>query len=306
MAEQKFDNSSVMLARRAAAGDVTARREINALIHPVITYQTARFCKRFCRENQYRYICTLESSMNARSSLPDGAVFCEWGNASYAWMLDDLMNSQRLNCFEGTNGAQINHYLYQIANSLPFYERWKDWRFGQKVHVPTYIQALHPVASDIFLALRRNEDIPVIAQKLGQSEEDIRRWSKEIVVTLTRKKRLHLLDPPHTVSLGVTGTGQDDEQDQAEVDIASYDEAPEDRQEKRILKKAWGKLSAVEQFVLEAMLIEEQDAQDILAALGKMGVSIKQDVPAKETTRQQLYYFRRKSLAKLAGLMEMS
>ena len=56
--------------------------------------------------------------------------------------------------------------------------------------------------------------------------------------------------------------------------------------------------------MLEAMLIEEQDALDILAALNKMNISIKQGVAAEDTTRQQLYYFRRKCLAKLASLME--
>jgi len=305
VANQDSDaKEQIQLARRAALGDANARAKINTLIHPIINFQTSRFCKRFCRENQYRYICTLESSINARSSMPDGAQYCEWGNASYAWMLNDLVNSNRLNKFEAKNGAQINHYLYHIANSLPFYERWKDWRFGQRVHVPTYIQELHPNASDVFLALRSNEEIPAIAQRLGHSEEDIKRLSKQIIVSLTQKKKLYLLDPPKTVSLGDMNPEQDDSVFAEDADIAIYDEAPEDLEVKQALHNAWGRLSAVEQFVLEAMLIEEQDALDILAALTKMNISIKQGVTAAETTRQQLYYFRRKCLAKLALLME--
>jgi len=302
----KPDSSSelqIQLARQAAEGDSTAREQINALIHPIINYQTSQFCKRFCRENQYRYICTLEASINARRSIPQGAVFCEWGNASYAWMLNDLANSQRLNKFEAKNGAQINHYLYYIANSLPFYERWKDWRFGQKVHVPTYIQGLHPAASNVFLALRKNEEIPMITQKLAMSEADTRRLCKQIIVELTGRKRLHLLDPPTTVSLGELNFEQDEMIPGEEAEIASFDEAVEDREEKQILREAWQKLAVEEQFVLEAMLIEEQDAQDILAALIKLDISIKPGVKAKDTTRQQLYYYRRKCLAKLASHM---
>lgn len=305
----KRDTSSkvqIQLARLAADGDSTARAEVNALIHPIINYQTTRFCKRYCRENRYRYICTLESSLNSRRSIPEGAVFCEWGNASYAWMLNDLANSNRLNKFEAKNGAQLNHYIYHIANSLPFYERWKDWRFGQRVHVPTYIQGLHPNASNVFLALRRNEEIPIIAQKLGLNEDDTRRLSKQIVVELTRKKRLYLLDPPGTVSLGDLNSEQDELHPGEEAEIASFEEAPEDREEKQILNEAWKKLAVEEQFVLEAMLIEEQDAKDILVALKKMNIRIKPGVDAKDTTRQQLYYFRRKCLAKLASLMEIS
>ncbi|WP_455212141.1 hypothetical protein, partial [Kaarinaea lacus] len=64
------------------------------------------------------------------------------------------------------------------------------------------------------------------------------------------------------------------------------------------------KLTAVEQFVLEAMLIDEQDASDVLSALIKLNISIADGVPAQQTNRQQLYYFRRKALAKLAEMMD--
>ena len=62
--------------------------------------------------------------------------------------------------------------------------------------------------------------------------------------------------------------------------------------------------SKLEQFVIEALVIEQQDANAVLAALAKLGVSIKPGVAAQDTDRQQLYYFRRKTLAKIAGLLE--
>ena len=303
--ESDTDEEQLQLARLAADGDETARRTINQLIHPVISYQTSRFCKRFCRENQYRYACTLQT---AWGSPPADAVLCEWGNASYAWMLNDLTNRKRLLQFEGKNGARINDYLYHIANSLPFYERWKDWRFGRKIHVPTYIQDLNPDAAKVFLALRNGETVPAIAQKLGKSQQQTEVLCRQIIITLTRRKRLHLLDPPTTISLTKAAAGEvhDNDGGGSETEIASYDETPESREAKEKLLQAWSKLSTVEQFVLEAMLIEEQDASDVLQALKKLNISIKQGVAAEDTSRQQLYYFRRKTLAKLADLIKES
>lgn len=300
--EQQVNQQQVQLAHQAAEGDKFARSQINELIHPIINYQTGHFCRRFCRENKYRYRCTLEKPYVNNSK---EALFCEWGNASYAWMLDDLTSSRRLLQFKGTNGAGVNNYLYHIANSLPFYERWKDWRFGRKVHVPTYIQALSADAGKVFLALRAREEIPNIAQRLGQSEQQMEALCQSIVVILTQRNRLHLLDPVSTVSLSNVDSEQESSQaaERGETDIPCYDEDPELREAKQKLHRVWDKLSPVEQYVMEAMLIEEQDATDVLYALRKLNISIKPGVAAEDTSRQQLYYFRRKTLARLAELM---
>lgn len=292
----------VVLARQAADGDESSRTFINRLIHPIITYQTNRFCKRFCRENRYRYTCTLQSPTgNPR----EGALLCEYGNASYAWMLEDLTHRNRLLQFKGKNGARINDYLYFIANSLPFYERWKDWRFGRRVHVPTYIQDLSPDAGKIFFALRAGETIPEIAHKLNLSEQDTEEICQQTIILLTEKNRLYLLDPPRTVSLSASETDDNHAEGKRgrEMDIDFYDESLEQKEEKRKLRQAWDSLSVVEQFVLEAMLIEEQDAEDVLYALKKLNINIKRGVAAEDTNRQQLYYFRRKTLSKLADLI---
>jgi len=290
------------LAKQAANGDSTARANVNQLAHPIISFQTNRFCKRFCRENKYRYICTLQES---RRIPPRDAVLCEWGNASYAWMLDDLTNTRRLMQFSGKNGARLNDYIYYIANSLPFYERWKDWRFGRKVHVPTYIKELFPEAGKIFFALRGGETIPAIAQKLARDELHGEDMCQKIIITLTQKKRLHLLDPPTTVSLTDTRNSQQDDWDMngIQTDIPDYDETPELMENRQKLAQAWKQLNPVEQYIIEAMVLDEQDAADVLHALQKMDISIKDGVAASDTNRQQLYYFRRKTLARLAELM---
>lgn len=294
------NHSQVALARKAADGDGAARRAVNQLIHPIITFQTNRFCRRFCQGNRYRYACTLQPLPAWRA--PKDALLCEFGNASYAWMLDDLANTKRLLRFEGRHGARLYDYVYRIANSLPFYERWKDWRFGRKVHVPTYIREMGPMAPKVFLALRANTGVAEIAQKLNQSEAETEALAHAIIATLTQRHRLHLLDPPRTVSLCEPEEGGGDGGREREIEC--FDDAPEDREAKQKLHQAWEQLTAVEQFVLEAMLIDGEDAGDVLIALQKLGVSIKKGVAPGDLDRQQLYYFRRKAFLKLSDLMQ--
>jgi hypothetical protein len=294
-------HASVVMAQQAADGDPVARKQVSDLVHDIISYQTTCFCKRFCHDNRFRYRCTLPTPWG---SPPPDAVLCEWGNASYGWMLNDLTNSDRLRRFEGRHGASIKHYLFQIANSLAFYERWKDWRIGRKVHVPTYVQDLSPHAGKVFLELRNQQDVALIAQKLGEEPSEIAALAQRIIVELTRRNRLYLLDPVREVSL--TGLGKpDDDEDashDAQADVAWREIDPEQIENNQRLLNAWDKLTPVEQFILETMVIENQDAMDVLSALQRLDIAIADGVSAKQTNRQQLYYFRRKTIAKLAEL----
>lgn len=292
--------SQLALAKAAASGEKAARQQVNELAQPMIEYNTSRFCKRFCNENQFLYRCTLKPPMG---SMRKGDALCEWGNASYGWMLNDLSHEKRLLKYQGINGASLFDYFYQIANSLPFYERWKDWRFGRKVHVPTYINSLSPLASKIFLGLRSGDNLEMLAQKLATSVEDIEPLVHKIISLLTEKKRLHLLNPPSTVSLTETDEDHTDQQAGQQLAVASFDESIEELEDKKRLQLAWAKLEAVEQFVLEALLIENQDAEDVIFALKKMQLSIKSGISPDQTNRQQLYYFRRKSLDRLSAFM---
>lgn len=298
-------NESVALARRAADGDVTSRKTINNLAHPIISYQADRFCKRFCHNNKYHFRCTLEKSWG---SAPSDAILCEWGNATYGWMLDDLTNENRLRKFRGDNGVRINDYLFSIANSLPFYERWKEWRFGKRLHVPTYIQQLHESASQVFIGLYKKLSAPEIARSYNLQEPLVERLAGEIIVILTQRNKLHLLDAPAFISLsGLTHDSGHDHSDETggDTDIPYTDTAPEDWDSALKLHEAWQQLSTAEQFVIEAMIIEEQEASDVLTALQTLGIAISDGIPATQTNRQQLYYFRRKTLTKLANLMNI-
>jgi len=295
----------VALAKSAAAGDRSARQQVNELAHPMVSYQTDRFCKRFCAENKYLYRCTLAIPCG---NAPSGALLCEWGNASYAWMLNELTHEQRLLQFEAKNGARLQDYMYHIANSLPFYERWKDWRFGRRIRIPDYIKEIDPDASRVFLAMRSGDNSDLIAQKCGISLDHAETITQKIVIALTKRHRLHLLNQEKEQSLSQNNSQShfqsNAEQQPSDMEIAVYDPDPAQTQRAEQLQEAWQKLTVVEQFVMEAMVIEEQDANDVLQALTKLNIQINDKVAPENTDRQQLYYFRRKTLAKLAEFME--
>jgi len=295
MADKKNPESQTELARRAAQGNRQAQQAVNEIAHPIIEFQTGRFCKRFCRENQHLYRCSLSKPIGSARA---DAALCEWGNASFGWMLDDLCKPGRLQKYEGRNQASLFDYLYSIANSLPFYERWKDWRFGRRLQVPMYIRELGDQAAAVFYAMRGNQSMAQIAQTAGTSMADTESLASEIVLQLTRRHKLYLLDPPQEVSLSLVGTGGVDESAH-QRDIPVDDTEVEEQEQRNQLRQAWSRLDATEQFVLEAMIIEEQDADDVLKALRALDVSIKPGVSAAQTNRQQLYYFKRKALSRL-------
>lgn len=294
--ERNQDN--IKLAQLAADNDMPARKKVNQVIAPIIHYQTNRFCKRFCKENRANFKCTLEPPIG---SPPADASLCEWGNGSYAWMLDDLSNSNRLKKYQAKNNATLFDYCYVIANSLPFYERWKDWRFGRKVYVPSYIQAMGKTATSVFYGLKSLQSTEQISQSTQKTTQEIKAISRNIIQVLVQKNKLYLLNTSQNLSLTQETDG--DTNSTLEAETAVFDETIQQQEDTLRLSKAWKQLTAPEQFVVEALVIDEQDAQIVLNTLNKLNISIKQGVPASETNRQQLYYFRRKTLAKLNTLL---
>lgn len=300
MTQSSSVQQQINLAEAAARGEHQARAEVNELIHPLIDYHTSVFCKRFCEQNRFQYKCSLSKPWGTQSAQ---AALCEWGNASYGWMLNDLSSAARLRSYQARDGASLFDFLYRIANSLPFYERWKDWRFGRKVHVPSYVIAIDEHAKSIFYALQSGHKSEFIAQQLALSLNEVEVIIRHIVVELTRHHRLYLLDPPKTQSL--TACNENEEHDAAEqIDVAVIDEEYLQQDEQQHVNKAWSTLDSIEQFVLEALVINEQDAKQVLKALSKLEISIKKGVRAQDTSIQQLYYFKRKALNKLQQALE--
>lgn len=285
---------------QAINGEPHARTLINEEVHGIICHKTVKFCKTYCQSNRYQYTCTLP--INAWSAPTENAPLCEWGNGSYAWMLNDLTKPERLQKFEARQGASLKEYLNTIANSLAFRERWKDWRFSRKVYVPLCVQRIHDAASRVFFGLYNQKSCEEIAQQLAMPVEETRELADRIIIVLTQEKKLHVLNAPKELSLTELDHNDDSDATLKEIDVAVVDEDAVATEQKQAIAKAWKKLTPTEQFVLENMIVDEQDANDVLAALQSVGISIKAGVAAAETNRQQLYHFRRKTLKKLAKL----
>jgi len=96
------------LIKFAITGNKESRQLINKIVDPFITCQSTIFCKRFCHDKSFHYQCSLLK--NAWYAPSHDIAFCEWGNASYAWMLEYLTNDNRLRKFAGKNGATLKDY----------------------------------------------------------------------------------------------------------------------------------------------------------------------------------------------------
>ncbi|VAX33795.1 hypothetical protein MNBD_NITROSPIRAE01-1641 [hydrothermal vent metagenome] len=296
------EQDDLNLAKRAAAGDKVAREAVACLAHPLIQQQTNRFCKRFCLKNYIYSRCTLDSKWGLQT---EDAPFCDWGNHSYAWMLEELVGPKPLRAFLGRNGASLNTYFYSIVHSLPFYERWKNFRFGRRLHIPACIQKISPLAGKVFLWMIDQHPIASMAQKAEKNEADIFDLAEEIIAVLTENGKLYLLNAPKTVSLTELGENDDPDTEDRIGDIVDDSWNPEKEQQRQLIAEGMKRLTAVEHFVLETMVIENREAKNILKGFILLGISIKPGVAPEKTNRQQLFYFKRKALAKLRKVSKL-
>lgn len=281
------------LVQLALSGDSKARRDINASIAPIIHFNTQRFCKRFCQQNYLKYRCSLpEKPLSSAKE----RVLCEWGNASYGWMLDELVSEKRLASYRAENNASFYHYCYLIANSVAFFERWKNWRFGRRSYVPAYIESIDNLAAAVFLALQKGDGPEQIAQNLGISQSKAALLSKQVVIELTKRQKLYLLDTPKMLSMSAH------DEDDGVREIAIEDDSAIFQQQLEKLSTAWLQLTEVEQFVIESMMLEKQDANIVLQVLKEQAETTPDVQLEKINDRQSLYYFRRKSFEKLCEL----
>jgi len=293
-------NNDVTLAQNAAAGNSRDREKVTRLAYRLAKKKTERLCKQYCLENRTLYKCTLDNKWGNKSS---DAPLCEWGNGSIAWMLDDLTNNKRLNKFEGRKNAALINYFSKIVNSFQFKERWKDWRRKRRIRVPEYIKALDNDAGKVFWKLCDQNSAPNIAQMLGRDPKEIDHIVRQIYTELHARKKMYTLNFPQEVSLTIPGPVDDQH---TQFDLPSMEISSEDQLYQNQLKASFYQLSWKEQFILEAMVIDELDVKSVLVALIEQDISVKHGVPAKQTTANQVYYYRNKSLAKLKRLFELN
>ena len=262
--------NDVVIAKNAIQRNKASRIKIIVIAFPIISDKTASFCKKYCQDNKTRFSCTLPENPYSNSSA--GAALCEWGNASYAWMLDDLTSTVRLNNFRGDNGASLKAYLQKISTSIPFRERWKDWRFKNRVYVPTCVKNISPMAAAVFMGQYNQKSTHEISHNLKLPHKFVEHLADKILVTLTKNNKLHVLLPRQEISLTGFGLSPSDATEtpgsyEHQGHIPYEDANQEHEEQKESVKLAWKKLSCVEQFVLEEMLIENEDAYDVLDSL---------------------------------------
>ncbi|MBL4867385.1 MAG: hypothetical protein JKY67_13550 [Pseudomonadales bacterium] len=98
---------------------------------PFLVYK----CKQDCGDNRIRYQCTLEKRWGSQQSTD---LFCTVGNDAYEWMVSDLTGTCRLLAFKGEVG--LVDYFKAIIHSYMFVQRWRNWRYGNRIEVPEYIK----------------------------------------------------------------------------------------------------------------------------------------------------------------------
>ena len=180
--------------------------DIRAVVEPIITRATKTLCKQHCRGERFRLVCTVDASWSRASK---DASLCDRGNEAYEWMLRDLLGGAKLDKFMDSDRQGVVKYFTKTVNSQPFYERFKDMRFGERVRIPAYIKAIHPLARRVFWMLRKHETIPFITQALEQPETIIRTWVNAIYLKLREHRSSHLLQSHAALSLDALNENDD-------------------------------------------------------------------------------------------------
>jgi len=254
-----------------------------------------RLCKKLCYGNRVQYQCTLDTSW---SKTENGSALCEWGNASYEWMLSELLHLHRQNERNDRKITLIENYYRKIIHSVSFWERYKNWRFKRRLRVPDYIKVLDPDARKIFWWLHDQDTIANIAQRLGRNTADIRVLVSSIQNELSIRNRGYLLNPDVEVSL--------ENLDPLESDEALKSFVPEDKIELHSkIKAAFQQLTWLEQFILDSMVVDNLQANSILAALKAQSISLSDKHSPDEMNTQHVYYFLRKTIKKLRKLSDI-
>ncbi len=277
-------------------------QDIRTTVEPIITRSTKTLCKQHCRGERFRLRCTVDTSWGRA---PQDASLCDRGNEAYEWMLRDLLGGTKLDKFLDSDREGVVKYFTKTVNSQPFYERFKDMRFGERVRVPAYIKAIHPLARRVFWMLRKQETVPYIAQALEQPEALIRTWANAIYTKLREHRSLHSLQSHAALSLDALNENDAAPGGDA-VTIEDIHNDVERQQEQARVRAAYSKLTWQEQFIVDT-LTENLGAKAVLEALAQEGVVIEgiNDAPMDEKcAEQRLYYLRRKALVRLKTLFE--
>ncbi len=291
----------LILARSAAAGDREAKRRVAALAHDVARRCAVKYCKRFCGPNRRQYYCTVDASYGLQQH---DAPRCEWGSFSYFFFFDALAGPAALLRYEGRNGTSLAEYLRAVAGSVSLWERWKNQRFQRRVHVLRAIEDLGPEAKQVYFWLRDGDNVPNIAQRLNLGEPIVARLVTAIKRTLVNERRTYLLGDQSSMSLSDLSHDQLDSAEEGPTwEPPSIDPPPEDAEILARIDKVLPQLNWLEQFIIQAMVMEGLSADAVLQALREQDVAIKPGQPIEQATINQVYYLRDKTVAKLKRMI---
>ena len=269
------------------------QEQLFGILNDLINSKLNSLCKKYCFNNRYQYQCTIDLLWGLNE--PDNSL-CEWGNASYAWILNELVHDNRLQKIQGENNSSITKYFGKIIHSITFIERFKNWRFQRRIRIPEYIKAIDIDAHKIFWGLCDNENPLNIAQRLNRSEPETLSIIKRINEELAKRNRSHLLDLSQTISL--TSYINCEEQGN-EVDIPIEDKSHEQTMLEEKVKEAYDQLTWLEQYIIDSMIVDSLSAKAVLASLRQQNISLDEKTQAADMNIQHVYYFFRKTLAKL-------
>jgi len=273
---------------------------IVTLAQAMVAPRLPTMCKRFCGHNRQRYYCTVDPRWTRAD---DGAPLCDWGNAAYVWTLDQLIGEARIERRRDEDLSTTERYFAKVLHSVWFMERFKDWRFQRRIRVPAYIKAIDIDAHKIFWGLCDHDTVPNIAQRLNRGETDIARIVRQIQFELLTRNKLMALQSRQMIPLEHHAEGEDYETDTELV-------SPELSHDQQVLndqvQRAYQQLTWQEQFVVDAMVVDGLGAKDVLASLLEQGIALDGSSPPETQSIQTIYYFLRKTLAKLRVLAKLN
>ena len=276
------------------------REELFTILDELITTKLSTLCKKYCFKNRYQYQCTIDLLWGINEH---GNPLCEWGNASYAWILSELTHDNRLVKIQGEDNSSITKYFSKIIHSITFIERFKNWRFQRRIRVPEYIKAIDIDAHKVFWGLCDNDHPRNIAQRLGREELEVSAIINRINEELVKRNRSHLLD---LTQLSMQSSHNIDSEQDNESQIAIVDKTYEQIGLESKVKNAYDQLSWLEQYVIDSMIIDGLSAKSVLDSLIKQNISVDEKVEPADMNIQHIYYFFRKSLAKLKQITGIS
>lgn len=293
----------LILTKRAESGDSTAKNAISAIVDPIARAQAAKYCRRFCGKNRTQYFCTVDPKRGLQSST---ALRCEWGSFSYYFFFEALAKPKTLANYEARNGASLADYLRSVAGSVALWERWKNQRFERRVHVVQSIEKLGAHAKSVYFSLRDGDTIPNIAQRLNQPEAKIAYLARMIKRILVKERRSYLLANQSDISLSSISVNNNEGDDiLTEWEPPSTDPSPEDAEIVRRISAVFSQLHWLEQYIIQAMVIDGTSAETILQALREQGTEIKAGQPISEANVSQIYYIRDKAIARLKKMANL-